>query len=75
MKILVLCWYLFVLAWACFAIGISVYGIYLAFCASVILGLISLFIQPAPLVFGLGKFFFGLNLPVMLMTWIHAHGG
>lgn len=57
------------------SLGLSIYGIVLAFSASVILGVISIFIQPMPLVFGAAQFFFHVNLPVLIMTWISSHQG
>jgi uncharacterized membrane protein YvlD (DUF360 family) len=56
-------------------IGLSVYGLVLAFSASVILGIVTFFIQPAPLVFGVAKVFFGVNLPALVVAWLQAHGG
>jgi hypothetical protein len=42
-----------------FAIGL---GLYLAFSASVLLGIVVLIVEPAPLVIGLWYIFFGVNL-------------
>jgi hypothetical protein len=61
--------------WAFFAAGLSIYGIYLAFSASIILGIIALFLQPAPFIFGLVMFFGSMNLPMQIMSWYHAHSG
>ena len=65
---------LFYMAWGLGIFGLSIYGVVLAFSASVVLGILSIFVQPAPLIFGAGKFLFGVNLPVMIMAWLHAHG-
>jgi hypothetical protein len=42
-----------------FALGL---GLYLAFSASVLLGIVVLIVEPAPLVIGLWYIFFGVNL-------------
>jgi hypothetical protein len=44
------------------AFGLSIYGLVLAFQASVILGIVALIIEPSPLVIGLVMFFGGVNL-------------
>lgn len=49
----------------------TIYGLYLAFSASIILGFISFFVQPSPLVFGLVMFLFDKNLPAMLMEFLN----
>jgi hypothetical protein len=48
--------------------GLSFYGIYLAFSASIILGIIALFVQPSPFVFGVCMVF-GKNIPEIIQAW------
>ncbi len=55
---------------AILAIGISVYGAVLAFKASIILGIITLVIEPAPFVFGIVAIF-GTNIPDIIQNWIN----
>jgi hypothetical protein len=45
----------------------SIYGLYLAFSASVLLGVLCIFIQPSPLVIGLVMLFFHKNVAQMIM--------
>lgn len=49
------------------AFGISVYGLYLAFSASILLGVVVFFVQPAPLVLGLVMLLADKNLSQMIM--------
>lgn len=51
-------------------IGAAVYGIYLAFSASILLGVIVLFVQPSPLIIGLVMLFFHKNLAQMLIEFL-----
>jgi hypothetical protein len=56
--------------WACVLIGgicLSIYGLILSFSASIVLGIIALIIEPAPLVVGLVKFAFNYNIPEHLV--------
>ena len=48
-------------------IGLSVYGIYVAFSASIIVGIVSLIIEPSPLVIGGLMLFADYNLPEKLV--------
>lgn len=50
--------------------ALSVYGIYLAFCASIILGVIVLFTPPSGAVVGAVMFFFGKDLAFMLVEFL-----
>ena len=50
------------------AIGTSIYGLYLAFSASIILGIIALVIEPSPFVFGVCMIF-GKNVPEAIQNW------
>lgn len=55
-----------------FSAGLTIYGIYLAFSASIILGIVCLFLEPSPLIFGIAMFFFDKNLPELLMQWLNS---
>lgn len=48
-------------------LALTIYGLYLAFSASIILGVLALIVEPSPLVIGLVMFFFNKNLAQMLM--------
>lgn len=63
--------YLMIFAWVFFAIAMMVYGLYLAFSASVILGIIVFLVEPSPLVIGLVMFFFQKNLAQMLIEFLN----
>jgi uncharacterized membrane protein YvlD (DUF360 family) len=71
--VLVVLWYLFCLAIALCSFGFSIYGIYIAFCASVILGIATIFIAPAAVTFGVVQVFFHTNLPQMILDWFSNH--
>jgi len=47
-------------------------GLVLAFKASIVLGIISLFVEPAFVVYGLVYLFAGINLPAQIMAWVHT---
>lgn len=51
-------------------IAASIYGLYLAFSASILLGIIALFVEPSPLIIGLVMLFFHKNLAQMLMDFL-----
>jgi hypothetical protein len=51
-----------------FLFGMAVYGVYLAFSASILLGIICLFLSPAYSVFGFLMIFFGINLPALIVA-------
>lgn len=53
-----------------FMFGMSIYGLYLAFSASIILGIIAFFVEPSPLIFGLIMFFFDKNIPELIVEWL-----
>ena len=63
---------LLVIALAVLAFGLSIYGIILAFSASIILGILCLFLEPSPLVFGAAMFFFDKNLPEAIMNYLNS---
>jgi hypothetical protein len=46
---------------------LTVYGLYLAFSASIVLGIIAFIVEPSPLIIGLVMFFFHKNLAQMLL--------
>jgi len=51
-------------------IVVSIYGVILAFKASIILGIIALVAQPSPFVFGIVALF-GTNVPNIVQAWIN----
>lgn len=59
----------FLLVVAVWAIGIvgTIVGLYLAFSASILLGIIVLLVEPAPLVIGLVYLFMGIDLAAKIM--------
>lgn len=63
----------FILATLCFAgllIGCTIYGLYLAFSASIILGFVVLLIEPSPLIIGLVMFVWHKNLAQMIIDYL-----
>jgi hypothetical protein len=44
-------------------LGVSAYGLVLAFKASILLGFLCLFVEPSPLIFGLAMLIGGVNIP------------
>lgn len=75
LAVLVIGWYAFCIGIGMLSAGLTVYGIYLAFCASLILGVATLCIPPAALIFGVVQFFLHTNLPVMVVQWLQSHSG
>lgn len=61
---------LLVFCLAIFSIVCSIYGLYLAFSASIILGIVVLLIEPSPFIIGLIMFFFDKNLAQMLLDFL-----
>lgn len=51
-------------------LAMTIYGLYLAFSASIVLGIIALIVEPSPLIFGLVMFFFSKNLPEMILAFL-----
>lgn len=45
------------------------YGVWLAFSASILFGIISLFVPPSFVIYGLCGFF-GKNVPLIIATWL-----
>jgi hypothetical protein len=62
---------LIVFSIALLILGGTFYGIYLGFSASVILGIIILFIEPLPLIFGLVQLFGHVNLAQKIVEWFN----
>lgn len=48
----------------------TVYGLYLAFSASILLGILVFIVEPSPLVIGLVMMFFHKNLAQMLIDFL-----
>ena len=64
-----------ILAYIALAFGLvatSLYGLYLAFSASILLGIVTLFVEPSPLIFGLVMLFTGTNLPEKIVAWFNT---
>lgn len=49
----------------------TVYGLYLAFSASILLGIVVLMVEPSPLIIGLVMLFFHKNLAQMLLDFFN----
>lgn len=62
--------YLLIFAWFIFALVAAIYGIYLAFSASILLGIVVFIVEPSPLVIGLVAMFFHKNLAQMLIDFL-----
>lgn len=60
------------LAFVLLLLASTVYGLYLAFSASIILGIIVFICEPSPAVIGLVMFFFDKNIPELLMQWLNS---
>jgi len=63
--------YALLLAWVFFALAMVVYGLYLAFSASIILGIIVFLVEPSPLIIGLVMFFMHKNIAQMIMDFLN----
>lgn len=50
-------------------VGLSLYGLVVAFHASILLGFIALVVEPLPLVIGLCKVFAGLDIAVKIVEY------
>lgn len=51
--------------------ALSVYGLILAFKASIILGIIAFVLEPSPLVIGVVAYFGGMNVAPKIAAWLH----
>lgn len=56
---------------AAFLLGATGYGIYLAFSASIVLGIVALFVEPLPLIFGLVQLLADVNLAEKIVQLFH----
>lgn len=59
-----------VLSFILFMMFVSLYGIYLAFSASVLLGIVVFLVEPSPAVIGLVMLFFHKDLAQMIMDFL-----
>ena len=55
--------------WA-FGLSMTIYGLYLAFSASVVLGIVVLVVEPSPAIIGLVMFFFEKNLAQLIVDYL-----
>lgn len=55
--------------WAFLILG-TIYGLYLAFSASILLGIIVFIVEPSPLIIGLIALFFHKDLAQLLVDWL-----
>lgn len=53
------------------SIALTIYGMYLAFSASIILGIVVFLVEPSPFVIGAVMFFFHTNLAEAIMTFLN----
>lgn len=60
------------IALAIFAVGLTFYGLWLAFSASIILGILVLFVEPSPFIIGFVMFFWDKNLAQMLIDFLNS---
>ncbi len=58
------------LAFGIFMLIASIYGLYLAFSASILLGIVCFFVEPSPLIIGLAMMAFHKNLAELLIQWL-----
>ena len=68
MKLFAVLYMLFAVCLTLGSLALSIYGFVLAFSASVILGILTFFIQPAPLIFGAVMFFFEKDLAQLIVN-------
>ena len=62
---------LIVICAAIFAICCTIYGLYLAFSASILLGIVTFLVEPSPFVFGIVMIAFQKNLPQMIIDYLN----
>ena len=60
------------IAFAISALGLTFYGVFLAFSASILLGVASLFIAPSNVIYGVAMYFFDKNIPELLIAWLQS---
>lgn len=61
---------LFIILFYFWLIGVALYGLYLSFSASIILGIVVLFVEPVPLIIGLFMVFLHKNLAQEFMYFL-----
>jgi xanthine/uracil permease len=69
-KLLTVMLYLVPMILAVFSMAVSIYGLILAFQVSILLGILVLIIEPAPLVIGVVMIFWGVNLAQVFYNWV-----
>jgi hypothetical protein len=50
----------------------TLHGLYLAFSASIIFGIIVIFMWPLPVVFSVVYYKYGINLPEVILKWLFS---
>jgi hypothetical protein len=70
-KLLALLFSLMALTFWATAVGLSIYGLYLAFSASIILGIVAVFVEPAPLVLALVEILAHRHLAQEIVNWFN----
>lgn len=63
--------FLSVMSFWLFMVGVTVYGLYLAFSASILLGIVVLVVEPSPAIIGLVMLFFEKNLAQALIDYLN----
>jgi len=53
-------------------IGLTIYGLYLAFSASIVLGIIVFIVEPSPFIIGAVMLAFDKNIPEMIVAWLSS---
>jgi hypothetical protein len=53
-------------------LALTIHGLYLAFSASIVLGIIVLIVEPSPLIISLVYIAFGKNIPQMILQWLNS---
>lgn len=61
---------LIILLFVLFSLSCAVYGLYLAFSASFILGILALIIEPSPFILGFVMFFFEKDLAQAMIDFL-----
>jgi hypothetical protein len=56
-------------------LALTIHGLYLAFVANIILGIVALFLPPSGVIFSLVYLLAKQNLPEMIMSWIRGKSG
>lgn len=53
-------------------LGLTIHGLYLAFSASIVIGIIAIVVEPSPLIISLVYIAFGKNIPQMILQWLSS---